>query len=74
MFINNVLSLKEIREYLEDKKIGVVSARSGLSYQTVRNLFLGTKQNYNLGTLEKISKYIIDSETNKKQYKRGTEI
>ena len=70
----NVLSLKEIREYLEDKKIGVVSARSGLSYASVRNLFVGAKQNYTLETLEKISKYIIETETNKKQYKRGTEI
>ena len=74
MFINNVLSIKEIKDYLEDKKLKVISAKTGLSYPTLRNLAIGKRQNYTLGTLETISKYIINRETNIIQYKRGTEI
>ena len=60
-----LLTLDEISQYLKDKRMWVVSRRSGLSYPTIKKLKLGrapwTKKPYCFRTdiIERISEYIV---------------
>jgi len=56
---NQLLSLTDIQNGLGDKKLYVVSRATGLSYPTLKKLADGEPGNYTMGTLRKVSEYII---------------
>jgi transcriptional regulator with XRE-family HTH domain len=61
----SVLSIDQIRERLQDRKLVAVAKRSGVSYRTLINLVKGeTKPTY--GTLKLLSDYLEG-----KQYERN---
>ena len=55
-----ILTLREIKEFLKDKKLPLICDATGLTFPTVKKLYDGKKTNYELETLQKISKYIRD--------------
>ena len=61
---NNILELAQIKGALEDRRLGVVAKKTGLSFPTVSRLANGEEDNYTLATLRAISKYIRDTNNN----------
>jgi DNA-binding phage protein len=54
----NILSLKEIKEKLQDRRLSVVAKSTGLSYPTLKRMLDDDSDaNYTLSTLTKISEY-----------------
>jgi|DEB0MinimDraft_4_1074332.scaffolds.fasta_scaffold13579_9 DNA-binding Xre family transcriptional regulator len=55
---NNLLSLQEIQDLLQDKKLYVITKATGLSYPTLKKLADGKPENYTSRTLSKVSDYL----------------
>lgn len=52
-----MLTPKQIKEKLQDRKLGVVAEQTGLSTQTLWNIRTGRSQDLQYSTIEKLSKY-----------------
>lgn len=53
-----MLSVKEIKEKLKDRRISVLSEKTGLSRQVIYNLLWGKSKNPTYETVEKLSDYL----------------
>ena len=53
-----LMSLEEIREKLQDKRLYIVAKNTELSYPTVKKLADGKHENYTYNTIHKLSKYL----------------
>ena len=53
-----LMSLEEIREKLQDKRLYIVAKLTELSYPTVKKLADGKPENYTYNTIFKLSKYL----------------
>jgi DNA-binding Xre family transcriptional regulator len=52
-----MLSLEEIKNKLQDRKLYAVSEATGLSYPTLKKLHDGETSNFTLDTIQKVSDY-----------------
>lgn len=55
-----MLSLEEIRERLQDRRLRVIAEKTGLSYPTVLNVRDNIRSNPTYEVLKKISEYLED--------------
>jgi len=53
-----LLSLKDIKTLLEDKRLYVVSKSTGLSFPTLKKMADGKKENFTYKTIKAISDYL----------------
>jgi len=58
MSSGDLLSLEEIQELLQDKKLYTVAEVTGLSYPTLKKLNDGKAENYTFKTLRKVTDYL----------------
>ena len=54
----NILSINEIKRFLEDKQLYVVSKETGISYPTLAKFSFKKPHNFTLATLVKMTAYI----------------
>jgi hypothetical protein len=54
-----LLTIPEIRERLQDRRLEMVSEATGLHYNTVLYLKTGTAKGANISTIEKLSAYLL---------------
>jgi DNA-binding Xre family transcriptional regulator len=54
-----LLTINEIRERLQDRRLEMVSEATGLHYNTVLYLKTGTAKGANISTIEKLSAYLL---------------
>ena len=60
-----LLTIPEIRERLQDRRLEMVSEATGLHYNTVLYIKTGTAKGANIRTIEKLSAYLLkDCECN----------
>lgn len=60
-----LLTIPEIRERLQDRRLDVVSVATGLHYNTVLYMKTGSAKGANITTIEKLSAYLLkDCECN----------
>lgn len=60
-----LLSIAEIRERLQDRRLEMVAIATGLHYNTVLYLKTGSAKGANISTIEKLSAYLLkDCECN----------
>ena len=60
-----LLSIAEIRERLQDRRLDLVALATGLHYNTVLYLKTGSAKGANISTIEKLSAYLLkDCECN----------
>jgi len=60
-----LLSIAEIRERLQDRRLEMVALATGLHYNTVLYLKTGSAKGANISTIEKLSAYLLkDCECN----------
>ena len=60
-----LLTIPEIRERLQDRRLELVAIATGLHYNTVLYIKTGTAKGANLSTVEKLSAYLLkDCECN----------
>lgn len=60
-----LLSITEIRERLQDRRLEMVALATGLHYNTVLYLKTGSAKGANISTIEKLSAYLLkDCECN----------
>jgi len=57
---DTILSLKEIQEGLQDKRLYTVARSTGLSYPTLRKLAEGKAKNPTIETLKAVSNYLLN--------------
>lgn len=53
-----LLSLEDIRLFLKDKRLYVVSKATGLSFPTLKKMADGKKENFTYKTIKAISEYL----------------
>ena len=56
--LQEIMTLEEIKKKLSDKRLYVVSEKTGISYPVLRKLADGVESNYTIETLKKISEYL----------------
>lgn len=54
-----LLSIAEIRERLQDRRLDMVALATGLHYNTVLYLKTGSAKGANISTIEKLSAYLL---------------
>ena len=54
-----LLTIPEIRERLQDRRLEMVSVATGLHYNTVLYLKTGSASGANISTIEKLSAYLL---------------
>lgn len=54
-----LLTINEIRERLQDRRLEMVSEATGLHYNTVLYIKTGTAKGANIRTIEKLSDYLL---------------
>ena len=60
-----LLTIPEIRERLQDRRLELVALATGLHYNTVLYLKTGSAKGANISTIEKLSAYLLkDCECN----------
>jgi len=60
-----LLTIPEIRERLQDRRLDVVAVATGLHYNTVLYMKTGSAKGANITTIEKLSAYLLkDCECN----------
>ena len=60
-----LLTIPEIRERLQDRRLDLVAIATGLHYNTVLYIKTGNAKSANLSTVEKLSAYLLkDCECN----------
>lgn len=60
-----LLTINEIRERLQDRRLDVVAVATGLHYNTVLYMKTGSAKGANITTIEKLSAYLLkDCECN----------
>lgn len=55
---DELMTLEEIKEQLQDKRLYVVARATKLSYPTVKKLADGKPENYTYNTIFKLTKYL----------------
>jgi len=53
-----MLTLKEIKEGLQDRRIYVVAEVCGLSYPTIKAMADGEDKNFTIDSIKKVSEYL----------------
>ena len=56
-----MFTIKEIKEKLEDRRISVVSEKTGLSRQVIYNIVLGKSKNPTYDTMVKLNEYFQEN-------------
>ena len=54
-----LLTISEIRERLQDRRLEMVAVATGLHYNTVLYLKTGSASGANISTIEKLSAYLL---------------
>lgn len=57
-----MLTLKEIRDSLKDRKLTIVARETGLHYNTIRDLVNGKHDNPSYDTLSALSGYLAPNQ------------
>jgi DNA-binding Xre family transcriptional regulator len=58
---DNKMTIEHIKRFLADKRLSVISEKTGLSIGTLRALRDGQNDNPTIKTLEKLTAYMEDS-------------
>jgi DNA-binding Xre family transcriptional regulator len=53
-----MLSLEEIREKLQDRRLSVIKKETGISYPTLTKIREGKEGGFNFSTITKLSEYL----------------
>lgn len=68
-----LLTINEIRERLQDRRLDVVAVATGLHYNTVLYMKTGSAKGANITTIEKFSAYLLkDCDCDCDFYKNNT--
>ena len=59
--MTKILSLRQIKEGLKDKRLYVIAKVTGLTYPTLKKLADGKDSNCTMKTLQKVSSYLTAS-------------
>lgn len=59
MSSTRLLTINEIRERLQDRRLEMVAVATGLHYNTVLYLKTGSASGANISTIEKLSAYLL---------------
>ena len=57
---DQIMNLDDIKDKLKDKRLYIVSERTGISYPILNKLSKGEDSNYTIDTLKKVSTYLLN--------------
>ena len=66
-----MMSIEQIREALQDRRVDMIAAYTGVSYSTVQALRSGANRNPTAATVEALSGYLLRGEKTTQEEKEA---